>query len=96
MGPARLFAAAILAALAAASLAARAGDEVSRPVAVGVKLAQSASQAELTFDLSRPVEARAHTLASPDRIVVDLPETAFEVDSGAGRAEAAGEVNDDS
>ncbi len=90
MGPARLFAAAILAALAAASLAARAGDEVSRPVAVGVKLAQSASQAELTFDLSRPVEARAHTLASPDRIVVDLPETAFEVDSGAGRAEAAG------
>ncbi len=89
MGPARLFAATILAALAAASPAARAGDEVSRPVAVGVKLAQSASQAELTFDLSRPVEARAHTLASPDRIVVDLPETAFEVDSGAGRAEAA-------
>src|SRR5208283_3332571 len=40
MGPARLFAAAILAALAAASLAARAGDEVSRPVAVGVKLVQ--------------------------------------------------------
>ncbi len=90
MGPARLFAAAILAALAAASLAARAGDEVSRPVAVGVKLVQNANQAELMFDLSRPVEARAHTLASPDRIVVDLPETAFEVDSGAGRAEAAG------
>ena len=90
MGPARLFAAAFLAALAAASLAARAGDEVSRPVAVGVKLAQNANQAELTFDLSRPVEARAHTLASPDRVVVDLPETAFEVDSDAGRAEAAG------
>ncbi len=90
MGPARLFSAAILAALAVSVLAARAGDEVSRPVAVGVKLAQSANQAELTFELSRPVEARAHTLASPDRIVIDLPETAFEVDPAAGQADAAG------
>ncbi len=88
MGPARLFAAAILAALAAASTAARAADEVSRPVAVGVKLVQNANRAELTFDLSRPVEARAHTLASPDRIVVDLPETVFDVDPGTGQADA--------
>ena len=88
MGPVRLFAAAILAALAAAPTAPGAADEVSRPVAVGVKLVQNANQAELTFDLSRPVEARAHTLAAPDRIVVDLPETVFDVAPGAGQADA--------
>lgn len=90
MGPARLFAAAVLAALAATSLAARARDDAPRPVAVGVNLVQDASQAELTFDLSRPIEAHAYTLALPDRIVVDLPETVFEVEPGAGQADAVG------
>ncbi len=90
MEPAGLFAAGVLAVLVTAAPAARAGEEASRPVAVAVKLAQDAGGAELTFDLSRPVEARAHTLAAPDRIVVDLPEMAFELAPGAGQADAAG------
>jgi len=92
MTPAKFFAAAGLAALAAAPLAASAGEDQARPVAVGVKLAGDDGGAVLTFDLSRPVEGRAHTLTSPDRIVVDLPEVVFQIDPNAGQADAAGPV----
>jgi N-acetylmuramoyl-L-alanine amidase len=53
------------------------------PVAVGARLSQDENGAKLVFDLSRPVEASASALASPDRIVIDLPEVSFQVGSSA-------------
>ena len=86
--PAKALAAAAAAALVAVSPAA-AADDLARPVAVGVRLVENAGGAALTFDLSRPVDARAYTLGSPDRIVVDLPEVAFELDPGAGSGDSS-------
>ena len=90
MGPHRPIALAAALALAAASAAGAAGaEDRAKPVAVAAKLAQDARSGALTFDLSRAVEARAYTLASPDRIVVDLPEVVFQIASEAARANAA-------
>jgi N-acetylmuramoyl-L-alanine amidase len=90
MGPLRPFALAAAVALAAAwAPADAAADDRTKPVAVAVKLVQDSRSGALTFDLSRPVDARAFTLASPDRIVVDLPEIVFQVGPEAGRVNAA-------
>jgi N-acetylmuramoyl-L-alanine amidase len=62
--------------------------ETGAPVAVGVRLSQDETEAKLVFDLSRQVEASASALASPNRIVIDLPEVSFHVDSSAGRVSA--------
>ena len=56
-------------------------DETATPIAVGARLVQDASRALLAFDLSRPVEARVYALASPDRVVLDLPEINFQLDA---------------
>ena len=61
-----------------------AGD-ARAPVAVGVRLSQDATEARLVFDLSRSVDASASALASPDRIVVDMPEVNFQLDPSVGR-----------
>jgi N-acetylmuramoyl-L-alanine amidase len=50
------------------------------PVAVGARLSQDDEEAKLVFDLSRAVDASASALASPDRIVVDMPEVNFQLD----------------
>ena len=42
--------------------------------------------AKLTFDLSSPVEARAFSMADPDRIIIDVPEVNFQIDPAIGRA----------
>ncbi len=60
-------------------------EDAAAPVAVGARLAQDGNGAELAFDLSREVEAHAYTLASPDRVVVDLPEVNFHLDPSVGR-----------
>ncbi len=54
-------------------------EEADTPVAVGARLSQDANGAELSFDLSRPVDPRVYALRSPDRIVVDLPEVNFQI-----------------
>ncbi len=59
------------------------------PVAVGAQLTQDAISAQIVFDLSGPVNARAYALASPDRLVVDLPEVNFQLDPSVGRDIAA-------
>ena len=64
------------------------GDD-GAPVAVGVRLSQDDSAARLVFDLSRSVDASASALASPDRIVVDMPEVNFQLDPSAGRVGAS-------
>jgi N-acetylmuramoyl-L-alanine amidase len=62
--------------------------EARAPVAVGVRLSQDDGAAELVFDLSRSVDASAAALASPDRIVVDMPEVNFQLDPSVGRVGA--------
>jgi N-acetylmuramoyl-L-alanine amidase len=82
-----------LAALAAAVLVAApaqralAGD-AGAPVAVAARLSQDQGGAKLVFDLSRSVAASASALASPDRIVVDMPEVNFQLDPSVGRVGA--------
>ncbi len=88
MGREKPFAIAAVLALAGASPMASAA-EAARPVAVGVKLVPETGGAALTFDLSRPVDAQAFTLGSPDRIVVDLPEVVFQIDPNVGEPESA-------
>ncbi len=63
-------------------------EEADTPVAVGARLSQDANGAELSFDLSRPVDPRVYALRSPNRIVVDLPEVNFQIDRSLGRAGA--------
>ena len=40
------------------------------------------------FDLSQPVDVSAYALASPDRIVVNMPEVNFQLDPSVGRTSA--------
>jgi N-acetylmuramoyl-L-alanine amidase len=63
------------------------------PVAVGARLSQDEKEAKLVFDLSRAVDASASALASPDLIVVDLPEVNFQLDLAGGRANALPNVS---
>jgi N-acetylmuramoyl-L-alanine amidase len=83
---------AVLATLAfvAAPLQRGFATDAGRPVAVGARLSQDSNAAKLVFDLSRPVDASAFALTSPDRIVVDLPEVNFQLDPSVGRLGALG------
>ena len=67
-----------------------AGD-AGAPVAVGVRLSQDESTAKSVFDPSRSVDASASALASPDRIVVDMPEVNFQLDPSVGRVARYGQ-----
>jgi N-acetylmuramoyl-L-alanine amidase len=58
---------------------------VTAPVAVSARLSQDENAATLVFELSRSVDATASALALPDRIVVDMPEVNFHLDSVVGR-----------
>src|SRR5271170_2130408 len=87
-----------LAALAALVLAATPAQRVlagdaGAPVAVAARLSQDQGGAKLVFDLSRSVAASASALAAPNRIVVDMPEVNFQLDSSVGRV---GALRDDS
>ena len=58
------------------------------PVAVSARLSQDENAASLVFELSRSVDATASALALPDRIVVDMPEVNFHLNSLVGRVGA--------
>ncbi|MGO4870691.1 MAG: N-acetylmuramoyl-L-alanine amidase [Roseiarcus sp.] len=73
----------VLTLLSGAPLAAE--DAAAPPVAVAARLAEDGQTAKLSFDLSGPVEASAHAMADPDRIVVDLAEVNFQLDPSVGR-----------
>ena len=80
---ARAAATGLLLALAAAPAVAE--DGAAPPVAVAARLADDGAAAKLSFDLSGPVEASAHAMTDPDRIVVDLAEVNFQLDPAVGR-----------
>ena len=90
--PGRLAALAGLVLAAAPAQRACAAD-AGPPVAVAARLSQDQGDARLVFDLSRSVAASASAMASPDRIVVDIPEVNFQLDPSVGRA---GALRDDS
>jgi N-acetylmuramoyl-L-alanine amidase len=81
----RRLALAILAPALLSGAALAAGD-AAPPVAVAARLAEDGETAKLSFDLSGPVEASAHAMADPDRIVVDLGQVNFQLDPAVGRA----------
>ena len=56
------------------------------PAAVAVRLEQGSGVARLVFDLTASVEAKAFVLADPNRVIIDLPETAFLLDPSSGRS----------
>jgi len=65
---------------------AAAEDAAAPPVAVAARLIEDGQTARLSFDLSGPVEASAHAMVDPDRIVVDLGQVNFQLDPAEGRA----------
>ena len=85
---------AVLAALTlAAPLQPAFAVEAGLPVAVAARLSQDQAGAKLVVDLSRTVDVSASALASPDRIVVDMPEVSFRLDPSVGQV---GALRDDS
>ena len=56
-------------------------------MAVDARLSESDGVARLVVDLSARVAIEAALTEGPDRLVIDLPETNFQVDPAAGRAD---------
>ena len=84
MARVKLMLAAVAWAVAALPLRGALAAEAVPPVAVAARLAQDAAAAQLVFDLSQPVEARAYALSNPDRIIVVLPAVNFQLDPAIG------------
>jgi len=67
--------------------------EPAAPVsAVASRVETIADHARLVFELTAPVKPSAHPVASPARIIVDLPEVAFRVDPREGRSPAGSKL----
>ncbi len=56
----------------------------SAPVATDVRLGGDDKQTRLVLDLNRKIDIAAFTLADPYRVVVDLPQVAFQLPAHAG------------
>ena len=54
---------------------------VAKPTASGVRIAEHADKTRFVIDLSEKVDFRLFTLQNPYRVVIDLPEMAWEVGS---------------
>ena len=68
-----------------------AGNEASRPevagsfpVASGVRLAGDAKRTRFVLDLDKSIQLRAFALADPYRVIVDLPQTTFQLGAEVG------------
>src|SRR6266478_589800 len=77
--------------LGGASAAERTGASGSRigatadfPVASDVRLGGDDTQTRLIVDLSRKIDIRTFTLANPYRVVMDMPQVAFQFPAQAG------------
>lgn len=55
------------------------------PVASSVRVVTSGGTTRLAFDVTSDLDVRAFVMADPDRVIVDLPETIFAIDTDAGR-----------
>jgi N-acetylmuramoyl-L-alanine amidase len=78
-------------ALATPSVAAQPGPAAARSsdgivVATAARLAGDDNRSRLIFDLSRPVALTAFTLADPYRVIIDLPQVAFQLPAKTGES----------
>jgi N-acetylmuramoyl-L-alanine amidase len=73
--------------VAVGAFAPRAAEAQAGPrvTALDARIAGDASRTRLIVDLNRKVEARAYTIANPNRVVIDLPEVSFDLPIGAGK-----------
>jgi N-acetylmuramoyl-L-alanine amidase len=81
-----LFLTALAAGLAGSGSLARAQLLESLPIATDARLAGDDKEARLIVDLTRKMDVRAFTLSNPYRVVVDLPQTVFQLPSKAGES----------
>lgn len=58
--------------------------QAARPIATDARLAGDGARTRFILDLSEPVPFSHATLADPYRVIVDLPETRFDLPEGAG------------
>lgn len=58
----------------------------SLPVATGARLGGDESQTRLIMDFTRKIDLRVFTLADPYRVVVDIPEVAFQLPAKTGES----------
>lgn len=79
-----LYTVALAAGLAGPESPARAQLLESLPIATDARLAGDDKEARLIVDLTRKMDVRAFTLSNPYRVIVDLPQTVFQLPSKAG------------
>lgn len=79
-----LYIAALTAGFAGTGPLARAQSLDSLPIATDARLAGDDKETRLVVDLTRKLEVRAFTLANPYRVVVDLPQTVFQLPAQSG------------
>jgi N-acetylmuramoyl-L-alanine amidase len=56
------------------------------PIATDIRLGGDETQTRLVVDLTRKIDVRAFTLADPYRVVIDMPQTAFQLPPKAGES----------
>jgi len=66
-------------------------SSASAAVATDARLGGDATRTRFILDLSRTIELTAFTLADPYRVVVDLPQVAFQLPGKAGESAADAE-----
>jgi N-acetylmuramoyl-L-alanine amidase len=64
----------------------RATAPASLPVATDIRLAGDDSQTRLVMDVTATIGLRAFTLADPYRVVIDIPQTVFQLPPRAGES----------
>ncbi len=86
--PRRLAALALVfaAVLGVAPLSAETRSQSEYPVATDARIEQSGDSVRLTMMLSSKVEANAWVQASPDRVIVEMPSTNFQIQPSAKKA----------
>ena len=80
----RLVALALVAALAAPAYG-QGPAEPPIPVALEAHWTEADKTASLSFNLSENIQAQAYAMKDPERIIIDLPETNFQIDPSVGR-----------
>ena len=73
-----------LAGLSAAQAQSRANAPEALPVATDIRVAGDDRDTRLIMDVTRTVGVRAFTLADPYRVVIDIPQTVFQLPAKAG------------
>jgi N-acetylmuramoyl-L-alanine amidase len=67
-----------------AALARNAAPTDTLPIASDARLGGDGGRTRLVFDLTRPIEITAFTLADPYRVVIDLPQVTFQLPARTG------------